>query len=99
VFVSYGVVTIYCIISISSYARNYEDYEDNLFDNYDTRDTSPFIGITIATLIIAASVMIAILHLLVLHSYLNYKGLTTYEYVIELRKRKKVIDIIENRSH
>jgi hypothetical protein len=99
VFVSYGVVTIFCIISISRYARNYEDYEDKLYDNYDTRDSSPFIGITIVTLIVAALVMIAILHLVVLHIYLNYKGITTYEYVIELRKRKKVMDIIENRSH
>ena len=99
VFVSYGIVTIFCIISLSSYARNYEDYEDSLYDNYDTSDSSPFVGITIATLIVAALVMIAILHLIVLHIYLNYKGITTYEYVIELRKRKKVIDIIENRSY
>lgn len=95
---SYGVVTIFCIISISSYARNYEDYEDSLYDSYDTRDSSPFIGITIVTLIVAALVMIAVLHLVVLHIYLNYKGITTYEYVLELRKRKKVISNIENRS-
>ena len=99
VFVNYGVVTIFCSISLSRYARNYEDYEEFLYDSYDTRNSYPFVGITIATLIVAALVMIAILHLLVLHTYLNYKGITTYEYVIELRKRKKVIDNIENRSY
>lgn len=86
-------MTIYSVINVIEYFENKHEYLERLDEHYHTEDYAPFIAISIITAILSALVTIAILHLIVLHAYLNYKGMTTYEYVIELRKKKKVSDI------
>lgn len=90
-FISYAIATVFSFISFTGYFRDTDEYLDNLSMNYGTENSAPFLAISIITATFGTAVTIAILHLIVLHIYLNYKGITTYDHIIEVRKKKKKV--------
>lgn len=57
-----------------------------------------FVALTIILLVESLFVIFSDLNLIVLHIYLKYRKMTTYEYIVERRKKRSQVSIEENKK-
>ena len=78
-------ITIHTILILT---QAEDSAEHSAEDMYSSSDLLPFMMVDLIAVVINTPILIANTFLIVLHSTLNYKGLTTYEYILQMRVRK-----------
>lgn len=94
--VTYMILLGFSIYSIYLYFDRHEEYLDYIDESYSYRKGLPFLMISFFLAICSCAIVIADGNLIVLHLYLYRRGLTTYEYIME--KRRKLKNVTNNQG-
>lgn len=76
------VVCYFSNIGINQY-HNYKNSNNNIPENFDIKETYSYCIISLSLLIVEAIAIINIIYLIIVHIWLNYKGLSTYDFIIQ----------------
>lgn len=90
--ISHIIIMAFSIVNLYVYFNRYEDFINYLEKFYSTEKEIPFVMITFFLAVNSLAIVIADGNLLILHIYLAKRGLTTYEYILE--KRRKLLNVI-----
>jgi hypothetical protein len=89
--VTYMILSGFSVYSIYLYFNRHEEYLDYIDESYSYRKGLPFLMISFFLAISSCVIVMAVGNLIGLHVYLSRRGLTTYEYIVEKRRKLKIV--------
>lgn len=88
---TYMILSGFSVYSIYLYFERHEEYIDYIDESYSYEKGLTFLMISFFLAISSCAIVIAVGNLIGLHVYLARRGITTYDYIVEKRRKLKTV--------